>query len=77
MTHLIKASDIQLGQGKLSIFVRRSETDQKQKGRRLEVGFCSDKDLCLVEATQEYLRLRDLAEDRLFCHQGGSSLARP
>lgn len=40
------------------------------------MGCCSNKNLCLVEATQEYLKVRGLAEGWLFCHKGGALLTR-
>lgn len=72
----LQRGDVAFTEGTVSIRIRGSKTDQKQKGATIQLGRCSDSELCPVTALGRYLELRGTEPGFLFCHEDGSPLTK-
>lgn len=72
----LQLSDVVWSPEKLSVWVRRSKTDQVGQGALIELGVCSIKSLCPVGAMRSYLDLRGESKGYLFCHRDGFPLTK-
>lgn len=68
----LKLGDLCFVGGEVCLTIWMSKTDQLRKGSRIELGPCSNVELCPVFALQEYLALRRDGKGPLFIHLGGS-----
>ncbi|KAJ7332422.1 hypothetical protein JRQ81_014602 [Phrynocephalus forsythii] len=68
--------DFHQRQGKVVFLVRRSKTDQRARGQRVELGTCTREDVCPVRAMVEYVALRGEGDGPLFRHADGGPLTK-
>lgn len=72
----LKVGDISLGNGRVTVTICFSKTDQAGKGRFLVLELCGDVELCPVLALQRYLEVRGQSAGFLFQHSDGSLLTK-
>lgn len=69
-------ADVRCGVDRLSILVRKSKTDQRGRGKTVQVFSLPGSPLCPVKVVSEFLAIRPGGEAPLLIHQDGSSLSR-
>lgn len=72
----LQVQDVELSAVRASIALRRSKTDQQQRGVVVKLGTCAEKELCPVSALAAYLAVRGRRAGLLFQHQDGSPLTK-
>lgn len=72
----LQRGDVALSDNAVSIRIRVSKTDQRQKGTKIHLGRCADMGLCPVGAMERYLQWRGTEQGLLFCHEDKSPLTK-